>query len=234
MDQDNLLLQIFSDNMEKYWITIFEQNDCLYLEHNSEKNQFSNILNIINTKYNNSDMSSDFIELLKDDMHVKVLVLKNCVMRICKKEIYNKYYKNVYETIIKWNHKHLETIYEIYDTNNYIIIASKKITPVFGNYSDYKQTNFKIDGSLLIKLHNQMFDLIGFLSSNNAIHNDLCLDNIGFDFDTGNFVAYDFDKFKINTNFNSDKSDDTVFVNAFTMIKYFNKSYNFRFDDTLK
>jgi hypothetical protein len=228
------LLQIFSDNMEKYWIKIFEQNDCLYLESNGEKNHFSNLLNIINTKYNNGDMSSDFIELLKDDMHVKVFVLKNCIMRICNKQIYDKYYSNIYKIIIKWNHKHLETIYEIYNTDNYVIIISKKITPIFSNYYDHKKTNFNIDDTLLDKLQNQMFDLIEFLSRNNAIHNDLCLDNIGFDFDTNNFVAFDFDKFKIELNAFSepDELSDKISKNTHSMISYFNKSFNFRFGNT--
>jgi hypothetical protein len=225
MEQNNTS-QIFINNMEKYGYLIFEQNDCLYLESSEEKTHFINILNFINNKYNNNDTSEDFIELLKDDMHLKVLVLKNCVMRICNKEIYYKYYKNVYETIIKWNHKHLETIYEIYKTNNYVIIISKKITPIFGN-DDYKKTNFIINDTLLTKLENEMYELIAFLADNNAIHSDLCLDNIGFDFETNNFVAYDFDKFKIKFNV----SDIDIINNKLNMLKYFNKSYNFRFGD---
>jgi hypothetical protein len=235
-EQNNLPLQIFINNMEKYDYSLFNQNNCLYLKSCDEKNKFNDILNIINNKYNNNDVSSDFIELLKDDMNIKVFVLKNCIMRICEKQIYNKYYSEVYKTLIKWNHKNLETIYEIYNTNYYVIIVSKKIMPIFNNYYDHKKTNFDIDDTLLAKLQNQIFDLIQFLADNGAIHNDLCLDNIGFDSETNNFVAYDFDKFKIKLNDETndeinDMTTDKILNNTLNMITYFNKSYNFRFGD---
>jgi hypothetical protein len=61
LDCNDVLLQNFINNMNKYGYSIFEQNDCLCLMSCNEKTQFSNILNIINDKYNNNDTSSDYI-----------------------------------------------------------------------------------------------------------------------------------------------------------------------------
>lgn len=219
-EPDLKIINIFDDFI-KYFNdkSIYEPTNYIYID-NSIKNIFAETLNELNRKYNkNCIPTDDFIECMKDDMEIKVFILKHCVLRICFLDKFNEKYLEIYKTIMNWNHTHLEQVYEIITIDKYVIIVSKKIIPI---YSNSNQLNIEINHDILHKLKNEIYDLIIFLSTNNAIHRDLLTDNIGYDFETNNFVAFDFDKFTINSDNNKSKD-------ASRMMSYFENSFNFRF-----
>lgn len=197
--------------------SLFKYNEHIYIDSDELKHKFAQILNLINHKYNNDDLSDKYIIAFKEDMSLKVFVLQNCVLRICEKNIFESKHKYIYEKIIKLNSPYLEQIYEIFDVDKYVIIVSKKIIPVNTN----NKWNIKISEETLIKLWDQIIELINFLYINNATHDDLMLDNIGYDIETNNFVAFDFDKFTIHS------TSDTINKNV--IIDYFKKSFSYNF-----
>ena len=214
------IINAFNNCFQDYTCeSIFAHNNCLYIDSNDLKTNFTNTLLIIIERYNNGHFSENLIEGMKDDMHIKVFILKHCILRICETSVFNADYKDTYMQVINWSNPHLETIYEIFNIGKYTLIVSKKIIPLF----DSLTPNIDFDDNLLKQLVTQMYGLMHFLHENHATHCDLLLDNIGYDSETNCFVAFDFDKFDIYTPEKYDQS------NVEKTIAYFNRSFKFRF-----
>ena len=216
------IIQFFDNVFVDYLMnSIFTYNRHIYIDSNELKQKFAYTLNLINNKYNNNDLSDKYIVAFKEDMSLKVFVLQNCVLRICEKEIFNLKYKKIYEKIIELNSTLLEKIYEIFDIGKYFIIVSKKIIPV----NTDNKWNIKTNEEIFGKLWNEIILLINILCENNITHDDLILDNIGYDVELNNFVAFDFDKFTIHN------TSDTINKNA--IINSFKKSFSYNFEHCL-
>jgi len=177
--------------------TLFVQNDHIFIDSIELYLQFDEICNNINKLYNRSDISNFHI-IIKEDMNIKVFVLSYCVIRICSINIYNERYIHVFDYIQNKNHSNLEQIYNIYLTDKYIIIVSKCIIPLITN-------------NIINPLHTpdytmiyyQMYQLIDQLIIDGYSHNDVRIDNIGYDPNIDKYVLFDFDKFNIS-NINND------------------------------
>jgi len=176
--------------------TLFDNNHHIFIDNYDLFIQMNIIINNIHIKYNRSDISN-FNITLKDDMNIKVFVLSNCIIRICQVTIYNNIYIYVYNYIINLIHPNLEQIFDIYHTDKYVIIVSKSIIPlVIDNkinpihMPDYTQIRY------------QMQQLINQFIIDGYSHNDVRIDNIGYDKDTNRYVLFDFDKFNKSNNNN--------------------------------
>jgi hypothetical protein len=184
---------------------LYMPNRHIYLDSPELIRAFIHSITSINQNYNKTDPSSDnFIETIKEDMLIKVFVLNNCVIRICDSAIYEKSYSKVFDFVMDADHPNLECVYTVENIGKYTIIVSKKLIPVL----TYNTTTRTIDINRIVNLddlYNQMSELICYLRSFKCSHGDLRLDNIGFDPQTGNYVAFDFDKFSFDTDL-SDRS----------------------------
>lgn len=192
--------------------TMFQQNPHFHIDSLDSEYQFILILRNILENYNNNDNSSETVISIKEDMLIKVIVLKYCVIRICKKNIYNTIYSDIYKNISKLNHCNLEYIYNYIIGDNYVFIVSKTIIPLVINNNLNQLVKVDFD-----ELYNQMTSLSYDLNMYNMAHNDIRLDNIGYDSDLNKYILFDFDKFKINTtNYNNNN-----IYNLFKSISYY-------------
>jgi hypothetical protein len=168
--------------------TFFEYNNHIYIDSVELYFHMIYIFEIINNYYEYNDNNDNI--LVKEDMSFKVFILSNCVIRFCDNNIFNNNYKNNYLYIINKDHPNLEHIYNIFTTDKYIIIISKKVIPLI--IDNKINQNHKIDFD---KLYNEMSDLIVDLKNDNYSHNDFRLDNIGYDNILDKYILFDFDKF---------------------------------------
>ena len=177
--------------------SLFIKNDHIFIDNIELYLQFNNICNNINILYNNSDIS-DYHIIIKEDMFIKVFVLSYCVIRICHINIYYDRYIHIYTYIQDKNHSNLEHIYNIYLTDKYVIIVSKCIIPLI---VDNMINPLHDPDYIMIRL--QMYQLIEQLINDGYSHNDVRIDNIGYDPNINKYVLFDFDKFNIS-NYNND------------------------------
>ena len=177
--------------------SLFENNHHIFIDNYNLFIQINIIINNIHILYNKSDIS-DYNIILKEDMHIKVFVLSNCIIRICNINIYNKFYICIYKYIIELFHPNLEQIYDIYFTTKYVIIVSKSIIPLVINnmINPLHKPNYTL-------LRNQMNNLIKQFINDGYAHNDVRIDNIGYDNENDLYVLFDFDKFN-KSNINND------------------------------
>lgn len=176
--------------------SLFTMNEHVFIDSRELYLQFSYILTDIHIRYNRANIT-DYHIMVKDDMKIKVFVLPHCVIRICQTKIYYTRYYNIFEYIIKLDNHNLEHIYNIYHTDKYIIIVSKCIIPLVTNNIINKQ--HIIDYTLI---RNQIGLLINKLIIDGYSHNDVRIDNIGYDPDINKYVLFDFDKFRKSDNNN--------------------------------
>jgi hypothetical protein len=181
-----------------YTDMLFEQpNPHIFFSNNIEINFYKLLFNQINNQYNKSETTPQ-VESVKEDMIIKVFVLKHCILRICSRTNYDKYYCQTYEYIKNLSHKNLETIFNLFINANYVIIISKKIIPLITSTKNPSKHGYIINSLLSINLQKLIIQIALVLykiNSDGYSHNDACLDNIGFDEDSQNFVLFDFDKF---------------------------------------
>ena len=215
INQINTTLEIYSD------YTLFTPNCHIYLESSYDKNIFISILDYIIKCYNKSDYLDGQIEMIKDDMNIKVIIMRNCILRICQTDIYEQYYEKEFDFIRCLKHPNLEHIYEVIKTYKYTYIISKKVIPLL--------TGMKLNPNLMIdydNLYNEIVCLISDLKEYNKSHKDVRLDNIGYDPEIDKYILFDFDKFGENNsmnnnsmNNNSIKTDIDILVKSIEWIK---------------
>ena len=188
--------------------SFFDYNTHIYLDNYNLINQFNDICYNIHNTYNKNDLS-DYNIIVKEDMHIKVFILSNCIIRICHIDTYNYKYNELYNYIIKLNHENIEHIYNIYHTNKYILIVSKCIIPLIidNKINPLHYPKFDI-------LINQIEEVINVLLDNGYSHNDVNIDNIGYDSELDKYILFDFDKCK-----KSNKTNDLY--NLIKSIKYY-------------
>jgi len=183
------LLNKLSISFEYYTdYSFFIMNNHIYIDNLLLYSQLNEIFNNIDLLYNKSDISNYQI-IIKEDMSIKVFVLSHCVIRICCIDIYNKKYIHIFNYIKNKNHINLEQIYNIYFTNKYVIIVSKCIIPLIINsiINPLHIPKFEL-------LKYQMSQLINQLLIDGYSHNDVCIDNIGYDPILDKYILFDFDK----------------------------------------
>ena len=174
--------------------TFMDNNPYIFFENINEIYRMVEILEIIHNKYNCGD-KTNYTIITKEDMNFKVFVLSNCVIKICLTDLYYKKYEQIYKIIINLNHKNLEKIYEIFDTGKYTIIISKKIIPLFVNSSLNPILNIEIE-----EINFMIGSLINEINQNGLYHNDIRVDNMGYDQYTQEYILFDFDKSKYEFN----------------------------------
>lgn len=184
----NLFFRLYYAFKKILLYDFFQYNKHIYIDSIDLYYQMVYIFEIINEFYEYNNKYDEI--LIKEDMNIKVFVLSKCIIRICDNNIFNKYYKDNYDYIIKKNHLNLEHIYNIFETNKYTIIVSKKVIPLIIN--NKINQNHKIDFD---KLYNEISNLIVEFKNDNYFHNDISLDNIGYDNILDKYILYDFDKF---------------------------------------
>lgn len=168
--------------------TLYSANNHIYINNYNLYYQFTNIFEQIHINYNKKD-ESDFNIILKDDMNFKVFVLSNCVVRICHIDKWYNLYQHTYSYLELNIYQNLEYIYNIYYTNSYIIVVSKCILALVNNNKLTNKHIINFD-KLTIEITNQIINL----AIDGFIHNDVCLDNIGYDILIDKYVLFDFDK----------------------------------------
>ena len=185
------LLNKMSDAFNYYSSNTFfeEENHHIYINSEELSHKITNILETVHYKYNKSD-TSDFDIYVKEDMHIKVFILSNCVIRICDLDIYIKSYNDVFNYITHLKHPNFEHIYEIFFTDKYVFIVSKKIIPLVIDYKINPILRIEFDD-----LYDQISGLIVIIKEDNYSHGDVRIDNIGYDPDLNKYVLFDFDKF---------------------------------------
>ena len=171
--------------------SLFTFNNHIYLDNPLLITNFNDICNEIQLLYNKNDIT-DYNIIVKEDMNIKVFILSYCIIRICHIDIFNHKYQYIYDFIFSVKHDNLEHIYNIYYTNKYVIIVSKKIIPLIINNC--------INPSHLPNINNIIINIsliIYYLLDNGISHNDVSIDNIGYDVDIDKYVLYDYDKCSI-------------------------------------
>jgi len=199
-NSDNCVGHLLYNNMNKYFFDICgcnidKKNMFIYIDSDNLKEQIVNILNEISVNYNNSKYD---ILNIKEDMIFKVFVLQYCVVRICETKTFIDKYKNIIDKIISINNINIEYIYKYYTTNKYVLLISKRIEPLIIHNEVNKNINIDFD-----EIYNQITKTIGILLKHNLSHNDVRLDNIGYDKQLNTYVLFDFDK-TCFTNINND------------------------------
>ena len=205
----NYLLKKISDSFLYYTDkSFFDYNTHIYLDNYVLINQFNDICYDIHNTYNKNDISNYNI-IVKEDMHIKVFILSNCIIRICHIDTYKYRYSEFYNHIIQLNHDNIEYIYNIYYTDKYVIIVSKCVIPLIvdNKINILHYPNFDI-------LINQIEEVINVLLYNGYSHNDVNIDNIGYDSELNKYILFDFDKCK-----KSNKTNDLY--NLIKSIKYY-------------
>ncbi len=187
LDKLNKVFYYYTDT------SLFDDNHHIYIDNYNLFIQINIIMNNIHLLYNKSDMTNYRI-ILKDDMNIKVFVLSNCIIRICHIIIYDRLYIDIYRYIIDLLHPNLELIYNIYMTTKYVIIVSKLIIPLV---IDNKINPLHKPNYILIR--EQMHKLIYQFILDGYSHNDVRIDNIGYDSENDLYVLFDFDKFNKST-----------------------------------
>jgi serine/threonine protein kinase len=193
---DDLLKKIHSD------LNITDEKDykhtytriAFFFKDNDEKQieQYIKInedINIILSKYYND---TDIIEkkFLKEDM-IFVLVLDKITIKIYPFDKFNKL-RGLYTILLQNECNNLEHIYEIMENEElqYSIVVSKTIEPIKSSSNQGSQRVLNEDN-----MNNDIINgALKYLHDNNWIHNDVNLDNIGYDIDKQSFVLFDFEK----------------------------------------
>jgi len=204
-------------DIEKYFLVEFD-TDILTNERNELTllHRYSDLLNCISDKYNNSESE---ILSIKEDMHIKVIVLNLCILRIIPTDLYNERFSNFYKYAQDMGHPNLEHIYEIYKTKDYIFIVTKKIKPLIKFCEAICEivldTTHKLN---LEKLKINMTSILAKINSDGYNHNDCTLDNIGYDESTDSYVLFDFDKISCSKKRSCEGSiinrDQCIFLNS--------------------
>lgn len=189
----NRLNHVFYDYTDK---SLFDLNHHIFIDNYNLFIEINIIINNIHILYNKSDIT-DYNIVLKEDMNIKVFVLSNCIIRICLTTIYDKFYICIYKYIIDLLHPNLEHIYNIYHTTKYVIIVSKSIIPLVidNRINPLHVPDFKL-------IREQMNNLIKLFIKDGYSHNDVRIDNIGYDSENNLYVLFDFDKFNKSNNNN--------------------------------
>lgn len=176
--------------------SLYDENPHFYIDSNELNNSFIQLLDHINE--NNSS-----VIYIKEDMPLKVIVLKNHVIRICLSSLYYKKYEKIFDFIKRWDHPNLEKIGIIRDIGKYVIIVSKKVEPLI--YDNNINQNINIEYE---KLYFEITSLINDFKDIGAIHGDVSLDNIGYDRESDKYILFDYDNFKIRESVESVESLD--------------------------
>ena len=166
--------------------SLYDENPHFYIDSNELNESFMKLIDFIGE--DNSSMI-----YIKEDMPLKVIVLKNHVIRVCLSPLYYKKYEKIFNFIKKWDHPNLENIDIIRDIGKYIIIVSKKVEPLVIDNNINKNVNIDYD-----KLYFEIISLINDFKDIGAVHGDVSLDNIGYDKESDRYILFDYDNFKID------------------------------------
>ncbi len=182
----NLLNKI--DVAFKYYTgwSIYDDNPHFYIDSHQLNDSFSELINEINDNI-------DTLIYVKEDMPLKVFVLKDYVIRVCLSSLYYVKYNKIFNLIREWRHSNLESIHLISDIGKYVIIVSKRVEPLIVNNNINKNINIDFE-----KLYYDITTVINDLKDINAVHGDVSLDNIGYDSELDKYILFDYDKFKMN------------------------------------
>jgi len=159
--------------------------------YDTDKTLRKNIFTQINTQINNLLIKYDCnpnILHFKEDVDL-IIVFEKIVIKIFN-ITKNKNIFELYNEIIGIKSVYLENIYEAICINNLdllFVVSKKIISPVDPTKINIDQAQIKID----------IYQALTHLTNNNILHNDVSMDNIGFDCDTNNYVLFDFAGSKI-------------------------------------
>ena len=196
----NIIDQINKILYENNGYTLFEKNTMLYVKTKEDIAELTTSFDYIIDKYGKLDCSNIVVELIKEDMNIKVFVLNCCVIRICQAELFKKYYEDTFDFIMAYQHPNLENIYEVITKNRYTYIISKKVIPLLSNMKPNPLHKIDFD-----RVFCEITALISDLKSCNKSHGDPRLDNTGYDPDIDKYILFDFDKFTTLKTNNNDR-----------------------------
>jgi len=204
-----------SEDIEQLYCSIISRE----LYNDTNKTIIKNILIQINKQINELLIKYDCnpnILHLKEDIDL-IIVFEKIVIKIFNVKK-NKNIIELYNKIINIKSDYLEHIYEtiLVDEIYLLFVVSKKIVSPINKINIISNTN---------KINSNIYNALIDLTNNNILHNDVSIDNIGFDTEIDKYILFDFAGSKIisldNDNLEIRKN------NIFNNLNKLNKSINF-------
>ena len=164
---------------------------------------FEEILSNINETYNRNFTT---LYSYKDDTNIIVIVLDYCVIKIYKKNHYDKV-----KSVIQLEDINIEKCLFIQEYDNIVFVVTEKINIFLNSYGELNSLPQKV---IKEDLYNQISLALSKIHKIGYIHNDVSLDNIGYKFIDGKytFVIFDFGASRKYTIYDNIKSESDKLV----------------------
>ena len=179
------------------------EGENIWYKLQKKKCDINKIFNRITNKHNKRGQK---VEMIKTDTGIIVIVLKHIVIRIYKKEKYEKI-KDILDLI----HPNIENTIDKIQFENLFFVISKKIIPILTDFN----INPLLDKKKIIKdkLIEDIDSALNEIDENGYIQGDARLDNVGVEINDNEYIYVIFDfgattkKSETSRNTEGDKRD---------------------------